>query len=234
MKSSLLLFALIALVLGWTIHALYPSVRQEAPDARAGSLPPPTGSGGRDDPTTDDLVVLKHDMALVKSDLASLRASLTSLATQVQSASLSRGKPAERIPHEEPQAIDSQAQDAAAMEENAKLQETRLEAIEATLRGEAIDATWAAQATDAVEQAFEDKALEGSVLDALECRSTLCRVEVTHPNPTARADFMLRFPMMVGPVLPSTTTQLIEADDGSSTTWIYLARQGHELSPLEP
>jgi len=234
MKSSLLLFALIALGVGWTIHALYPSVRQEAPDARAVSLPAPTGSGGRDEPTTDDLVVLKHDMALVKSDLGSLRASLTSLATQVQSASLSRGEPAEHIPHEEPQAIDSQAQDAAAMEEDAMLQETRLEAIEATLRGEAIDATWAAQATDAIEQALEDKALEGSVLDALECRSTLCRVEVTHPNPIARADFMLRFPMKVGQVLPSMTVRPIEGDDGSSTSSIYLAREGHELPPLEP
>ncbi len=235
MKSSLLLFALIALGLGWTIHALYPSVHQEAPDARAGSPPPPTGSGGRDEPTTDDLVVLKHDMTLVKSDLASLRASLTSLATQVQSASLRRGEPAEHIPHEEPQAIDSQAQDVAAMEEDAKLQEeTRLEAIEATLRGEAIDATWAAQATDAIEQTLEDKALEGSVLHALECRSTLCRVEVTHPNPTARADFMLRFPMAVGLVLPSMTVRPIEGDDGSSTSSIYLTREGHELPPLEP
>jgi hypothetical protein len=234
MKSSALLFALIALVLGWTIHALYPTVRQEAPNAQAGSLPAPTGSGGEDDPAAEDLVVLKHDMALMKSDLASLRASLTSLAAEVQSASLGRGKAAERVPRDEPQAVDSQAQGAAAMERTAKLEEARLEAIEATLRREAIDATWTAQATDAIEQAMGDKALEGSVLHALECRSTLCRVEVAHQNPIARADFMLRFAMMVGPVLPSMTVQPIEGDDGSSTSSIYLARQGYELPPFEP
>ncbi|MGH8471835.1 MAG: hypothetical protein ACREVJ_05135, partial [Gammaproteobacteria bacterium] len=145
MKSSLL-FSLIALVVGWTIYALYPAVRQEAPDARAGSLRPPTSSGGIDNPATDDLVVLKHDMLLMKSDLASLRASLKSLATQVQTASLSRGKAAESIPQDEPQSVDSEAQEGVTVEETAELLATRLDAIEATLHREPIDATWAAQA----------------------------------------------------------------------------------------
>ncbi len=233
MKSSALLFALIAVVLGWTIHALYPAVRQAAPNAQAGSLPVPTGSGGEDDPAAEDLVVLKHDMALMKSDLASLRASLTRLTADMKSQSGSRVEAEESTPYGERQAVDSEVQEAP-IEESAKLEEARLEAIEATLRHEAIDATWVAQATDAIEQAMEDKALAGSELHDLECRSTLCRVEVAHQNPIARADFMLRFAMMVGPVLPSMTAQPIEGDDGSSTSSIYLARQGYELPPFEP
>lgn len=114
---------------------------------------------------------MKNDMVFVKAELASLRGLLKRLAAQVQSPS--RGKSEAAGPSDEPQAVDFEA----AMEETAKLPENRLEAIEATHRGQAIDATWAAQATDAIEQALEDKALEGSVLHALECRSTLCRVE---------------------------------------------------------
>ncbi|MGH8569757.1 MAG: hypothetical protein ACREXU_17580 [Gammaproteobacteria bacterium] len=168
---------------------------------------------------------MKHDMVLMKSDLASLRASLKSLAIQVQTASLSRGKAAESIPHDEPQGVDSEAQEGVAVEETAELLATRLDAIEATLRREPIDAPWAAQATDAIDQAMGDNTLEGSVLHDLECRSTLCRVEVAHQNAIARADFMLRFPMMVGPVL-------LVKNGTALPLWDAAARSGRLFLPV--
>jgi hypothetical protein len=260
MKASVLLFALIALVLGWTIYALSPSVRHAAPDARAGSLPPPTGSGGRDNLATDDLGGLKQDMALMQSDLASVRAVLTSLAAQVQSAALSpasrgaspntrarfshrastptrhrpatRGQPAERVPHDEPPAVDFPAHEDVTVEETATLQETGLEAIEATLRHEPIDATWAAHAADTIDQAIGNNTLDGSILHDLECRSTLCRVEVTNQDPQARFAFELQFLIAVAQLLPRATLRTVENQDGSSSTVLYLARDGHDFPQL--
>jgi hypothetical protein len=137
------------------------------------------------------------------------------------------------VPHDEPPAVDFQAGEDVAVEETAKLQETRLEAIETSLRRESIDATWAAQAAHAIDQAMGDKTLEGSVLHDLECRSTLCRIEVTNKDPQARSAFELRFFMAVAQLLPRATLRTVENQDGSSSTVLYLARDGHDFPQPE-
>lgn len=206
-------------------------VRQEA--LSVSSAPEPAGSGGADDPAVEDLAGLKQDMALMKAELASVRGSLKQVAAQVQPPP-SHGNAEATAPNYEPQAVDSAAEEAAAMEETTRLQEKRIESIGTALRTEPLDAAWATQAMDAIRQAMSSATMSGTSIHDVECRSSLCRVEVAHENPAARARFIRRFAMLVGPMLPTMTAQPIEAGDGAFASLIYLAREGHDLPPFEP
>ena len=73
---------------------------------------------------------------------------------------------------------------------------------------------------------------EGSTMGAIECRGTLCRMELTHKNEAATQSFMSHFP----DVLPWGTQGQFIADrqtDGSIHGVFYFSTNGHQLPLLK-
>ena len=62
--------------------------------------------------------------------------------------------------------------------------EKRSREISRVFEAEAVDPFWSLQASTAVESAFSNPKLEGGSLVSLDCRSTLCRMEIEYTPPT--------------------------------------------------
>jgi hypothetical protein len=63
----------------------------------------------------------------------------------------------------------------------------------------------------------------------VECRATLCRVEVTHKDRQARVVFEQQFILAVAELLPQVMMQTVESENGTSSTILYLVRDGYDL-----
>jgi hypothetical protein len=191
------------------------------------------GNHGESNPARDELLALKQNLAKLQSELSNVHTALDALSGQmglmtdnatptgVATLTVSPQNRADKSIN-----IDART--------SKKLQEARLQAIETTLSSEETDKTWAASASDTIQRAVQEADNGANELLALDCRSTLCRVEVSHQTPMARADFMQRFALKVGTVLPTMTIEPVSMENGHSVSRIYLARTGHELPALTP
>jgi hypothetical protein len=93
---------------------------------------------------------------------------------------------------------------------------------------EPADAAWSQQTTDLIKNRFADtEELAKTPILAAECRSTLCRVEVSHEDSGRQAEFEATLPMLFGGELPRTMMFAEEQPDGSIRQTVYLARDGH-------
>jgi hypothetical protein len=101
------------------------------------------------------------------------------------------------------------------------------EASEAALRAEPADPAWSSKARDLIASTVSNEALKATKVMDIDCRATLCRVRVTNPDPRARMVFEHHFVLAVGQLLPQALAQTIQHDDGSATSIVYLAREGH-------
>lgn len=115
------------------------------------------------------------------------------------------------------------------VEEEQDVAFAHVDAVSENFRSQEADPEWSAEALDAIETAFQSEELAGaSVLD-MDCRATLCRVEVEHRNPEELMEFELWLPEKLAAVLPRMTLEREELD-GRTVTTVYLARDGHTLT----
>ena len=108
----------------------------------------------------------------------------------------------------------------------------RRQTLETVHTNERIDAAWSEKTTEALYQALLEDELKHSLIDRVECRATLCRLDVIHDNAEDLAEFELWLPAKVGEVLPKMAMEHREHPDGSVDTIVYLARQGYELPQI--
>jgi hypothetical protein len=57
----------------------------------------------------------------------------------------------------------------------------------------------------------------------VECRSTLCKVEVTHNDPQKLTEFMLWLPQLLAEILPTFTMKEVHEAEGVTTHIYYFA-----------
>lgn len=104
---------------------------------------------------------------------------------------------------------------------------------EATLIAEETDLKWANNITDRVQNAFISEELAGSQLSNIECRSTLCRIEVQHDNKSQYDQFNLWFPMKIAEYIQSMAgNETTKEADGKIVSSIFLVRKGHTMPKL--
>ena len=103
-------------------------------------------------------------------------------------------------PHMDPTAYAAERQRLEVESEQRIL--AQAEANEATLQKETEDSTWSGEARDLIINAIADGGLAGTSIQDVECRATLCRVEVTHKDRQARAVFEQRFMPAIAQLLP--------------------------------
>jgi hypothetical protein len=105
----------------------------------------------------------------------------------------------------------------------------RMAAGEAALQQESADGVWSIQAMDALREALGSEELSGTMVRDMECRATLCRLEVEHRDQEQQMAFEQQFSFKVGELLPRMMMHSEEQTDGTISATIYLAREGHEL-----
>ena len=69
---------------------------------------------------------------------------------------------------------------------------TQDEAVNERFNGEQVDRKWAAEIEDRLDELFDDELLRNSRIEYLECRSTLCKLNVTHPTKADQEAFLGR------------------------------------------
>lgn len=102
-----------------------------------------------------------------------------------------------------------------------------VDALDDQLTGEGRDATWSGETERALADVFADEIFPGSHLDDAECRSTVCRLRVSHDDDDVRQGFLAEIPS--GP--PFDGEGYFHKPEGSQETVVYLVRRGHTLPP---
>lgn len=103
--------------------------------------------------------------------------------------------------------------------------------LRAEVDAEPRDTRWSREAVEAIRGTLATPDFAGSSVDDVDCRSTLCRLEVSHQDDTARETFAGTFPMK-RPELENGTLLKTESPDGKVRTIAFFARQGHSLPNL--
>lgn len=173
----------------------------------------------------------------VRQELTRLRADIAALRKEVEyKLDASRSKSANEAEHASAEVDfvpDAEADlETELAEEERQIQE-RAKAIEAKLEAEALDGAWSGSASDLLRGAFADEQLAEASPQDIECRTTLCRVEVRHRDEAKLGQFQRVFPSKVASMFPRLAMHRIKNPDGSLTTYVYLARQGHRLPTVE-
>ena len=89
------------------------------------------------------------------------------------------------------------------------------------------DIGWATDARDSIHRALHSSAPEGTHATQVECRATLCRLELWHEDTGNIGDFVRRFPSLVDHLMPRLAISQSGRDDGTVDMTIYLMRDGH-------
>jgi hypothetical protein len=107
------------------------------------------------------------------------------------------------------------------------------EANEAALQKEVEDPIWSGETLDRINSAVAAGELAATSAQDVECGATLCRVEVTHKDRHGRSVFEQRLSAAVAELSPQAMIQTVENEDGSISTVLYLARDGHDFPQPE-
>ncbi|MBN2525342.1 MAG: hypothetical protein JXR76_03040 [Deltaproteobacteria bacterium] len=100
-----------------------------------------------------------------------------------------------------------------------------LETMANVLGGQPDDPDWSQEASDAFEMSLRDNALRGTRIDEVQCKTSICRVSLSHDGTTDFEAFRangLRVNMKISGVYFSYNVE-------TNTSVVYLAKQGYTL-----
>lgn len=166
------------------------------------------------------------DVELLKQDVAQLRQKLNELAS-AQLAQAVTNVPADRTP--------SQLADASPEDRRAAADRRSKEAIsklDGALQAEDVDNSWLHDVQSKLQSVFQRETLTGSTLATSDCRTSMCRIEITHEAGTDTTEFQSEFVSETAEMFPQGIFQQVTGPDGKQVTIGYFAREGHALPKL--
>jgi hypothetical protein len=176
----------------------------------------------RDDNASARQQALMAELHGLHEAVAELREHVRQTASSLEAASVSREETGATVP---PPADDTagppQEQDPRALEQVARL--------ETGFEEEPVDTSWAATTSELLTQVLDREDFAYTSVFDMECRSTICRLDVQHADAEAAHQFELMFPMEVSEVFPKMIYDHQEGNDGQLSTVIYMVRNGSEL-----
>ena len=180
---------------------------------------------GQNDQLFEEIRDLRKVVTLLKSRVMSLETQL-----QVRRAVQPSAVPATNQATEQPGLVSEDELDEAALAEQEQASwEEYMNLVETGLQYEQTDVQWSSKAKAEIENAFTTQELAGASVTDIECRSTLCRIEVAHVDRQPLAEFEILLPKTLAHILPQALMERVELEDGSTSTLIYLARDGYDL-----
>lgn len=100
----------------------------------------------------------------------------------------------------------------------------RMQRMHEDQRRQRVDRRWAQAVGSHLRDVMAGEAMMGSSLAAVDCRSTLCRIEIVHNDEESFDAFQSQFPIMVADELPAMTMDHRAQGDGSMVTVLYASR----------
>lgn len=97
------------------------------------------------------------------------------------------------------------------------------------LASEELDQQWATNEESGFRDRLNNSALSGTGLGSIACRSTLCRVDLNHATDDAKEELMSSLHSVVGPRRGQVFYRHVYNPDGTSTTVLYVSRDGERL-----
>jgi len=192
----------------WEDHTLAPTGSERSHELK-GSATHPSGRERR--VQTDDPNAVQHKLAQLWAKISELEQRAEDMNQRAPGETRSDG----------PSEFDSLEPGEATGRPSA---EKIAEDLNAHLEAEVADGDWSTPTERAFTTSFAGFAGRAAV-GSVECRATLCRLDVTYANATARSDFLDELPP--GP-FQNTTFFMHAMDDGTKVTF-YVARPGHPL-----
>lgn len=173
---------------------------------------------------------LETEVANLKKQLQDIRLQIAQAAIQPQpfddSQRASRDSQNIRVPRALEKELEIQEQNLLAQQQNELIREQ--EDLDARFLSEPYDSTWADAKVATIHQALQSEALQATSIVAIQCRTTLCRVEVEHDDPSAADDFAMWFAALITDKLDIISIQQNDADNGLNSTIAYLTPQQSE------
>jgi hypothetical protein len=173
---------------------------------------------------------LEVTLATLEQQLRTLTATVAKLPTWTALAGIATGADSGLLLEEEsvlpsPEILEKQqAEQQAAWQQHQEL-------LERSFWSEPVDGLWSDQAFHRLQQVLSDGSGDTeTTLLSMECRSTLCRIELLQPeDPQVLDKVSQQLLGQVGQALPHLTLDTIDHHNGEVTTVIYLARDGYAL-----
>lgn len=168
------------------------------------------------------------DVDLLKQDVAQLRQKLNELAsTQLAQAGTSAPTSIERTPS---QPVDTSPEERRAAAD--RRSKEALSKLEGALQAEDVDNSWLHDVQSKLQSVFQRDTLSGSTLATSDCRTSMCRIEITHEAGTDATEFQSEFVSETAELFPQGIFQQVTGPDGKQVTIGYFARDGHTLPKL--
>lgn len=107
--------------------------------------------------------------------------------------------------------------------------ETKANHLEYNLTAQDVDDQWSEHTRDQFLTLLDNEQYEDSDIVSVDCRSTLCRIDIEHADNTAAEQFMEELPVHMAwnnESFSRTETSI----DGSVQTMLYFSKDGHVLS----
>jgi hypothetical protein len=164
---------------------------------------------------------LVGDLDHLKSELDAMRGELRNVLLRLTDRALGPAPTVEAVPNSTDEPVPPQRE-----LDFSQRQSEAYGFIEAALSEEPVDPLWARETDETIRAAITSADFSGTTIEALECHSRLCRLQVGHESERNYEDFSEQFPLRVAQQLPSTVLQTIENADGTRTTVVYMARDG--------
>ncbi|NOT86109.1 MAG: hypothetical protein HOP02_15305 [Methylococcaceae bacterium] len=103
--------------------------------------------------------------------------------------------------------------------------------VDQSFRAEMPDAKWSDDITQNVKTAFASSELSDASLIGLECRTSLCKLEVSVKDPQKTQEIQRWLAYKLGDALPKfiAVPQDASAEGQTPSTVYYLSREGHDL-----
>jgi len=207
---ALLCSALIGLFLHHALTAKQPHARQQ--EAKAGVVEPRDGN-------------VDAELTRLRAEMAELRA--IEYARLQNTAAPSASTETVALPVQPPREALTPADRERRIEEDRARSRERMEFLATALDREPRDRAWGSQMESRVTNAVSPVAFPGTHVESTDCRSTLCRVVLSHDDANAAAAIGT-FPMSVPDFAEGVLTASNDAK-GRPLTIGYFARTGHKL-----
>ena len=157
-----------------------------------------------------ELVTLQRKVEHLDAELIAVRRRLDSSSSSIGAVSLSPS--------------DAEVDEAEARAQEQQEWQEKIASTEWKFRQEPVEAAWAAQVTEKIHQAYEREELAELLVQAVECRSTLCRVEIALDDQTNQ--LIPLFTMHVADTFPKLIVKPIADGDGGMVLFLARGNQG--------
>lgn len=167
------------------------------------------------------LLDLRRELARLKAEVDTLRRDVETLAKRDQLAITE-----EDFYADEDKPIEILEAEALAAQEESEWQIRQyMDSIEDRFQSEVDHTGWSIPAAELIEQKLQSKLFSETSLINLECRSSLCRLEVQHDNSQASSVFSMNFPERVADMFSKFSIDHMDQEDDYSSMVVYLRQE---------